>query len=142
MKLTAKTYYALIASVDLTRNYGKGPLRAAHIAEKHNIPTRFLELILNELKSAGVIDSKRGAEGGAFFLTDAPETITVYDLVRAIEGEISIIDCGKVSGQADCMFRDYMGGLQTTIINYFQNTTLKELSDTADYEQGALNYII
>ncbi len=69
MKLTAKTYYALIASVDLTRNYGKGPLRAAHIAEKHNIPTRFLELILNELKSAGVIDSKRGgAEGGAFSL--------------------------------------------------------------------------
>ncbi|PLX67446.1 MAG: hypothetical protein C0603_09335 [Denitrovibrio sp.] len=141
MKLTAKTYYALVASVDLTKNYGKGPLRAASIAEKHNIPTRFLELILNELKSAGVIDSKRGAEGG-FYLTDSPETITVYDLVRAIEGEITIVDCAKVSGQGECMFQEYMGGLQSTIINYFKNTTLKQLADSAKEELGVLNYVI
>jgi len=141
MKLTAKTYYALVASVDLTRNYGQGPLRASGIAEKHNIPTRFLELILNELKGAGVLDSKRGSEGG-FSLTSEPDYITVYDLVRAIEGDITIFDCGKVSGEGECMFQGYMGGLQSTIINYFKNTTLKELSDSADYELGVLNYVI
>jgi len=141
MKFTAKTYYALVACVDLTRNYGHGPLRAAGVAVKHDIPTRFLELILNELKSAGIIDSKRGAEGG-FFLKNDPENISVYDIVRAIEGDINIIDCDKVSGSGECMFKDYMGGLQTAITEYLTNKTLKELSDSAQYELGVLNYVI
>jgi len=141
MKFTAKTYYALVACVDLTRNYGHGPLRAAGIAEKHGTPVRFLELILNELKSAGIIDSKRGSEGG-FYLKDSPEEIRVYDVVRVIEGDIHIIDCDKVTDDGQCMFREYMGGLSAVIENYLKNTNLRELSDSAKHELGVLNYVI
>jgi len=141
MKFTAKTYYALVACVDLTRNFGQGPLRAASIAEKHSIPTRFLELILNELKSAKLISSKRGADGG-FYLSTEPEQVTVHDIVKAIEGDITIVDCDKVSDEGECMFQGYMGGLRAVIIDYLKNTTLKELADSANYELGVINYVI
>ncbi|PLX68394.1 MAG: hypothetical protein C0602_09480 [Denitrovibrio sp.] len=141
MRLTAKTYYALVASVDLTRHYGGAPVRAASIADKHGIPTRFLELILSELVNAGIVSSKRGSDGG-FYLKSDPNEATVYDVVVTIEGGITIFDCGKISETGQCMFTDYMGGLRAAIENYLKNTTLKELSDSAKFELNTLNYVI
>lgn len=141
MRLTAKTYYALVASVDLARHYGGAPLRAASIADKHGIPARFLELILGELVSAGVVGSKRGADGG-FYLKSDPGEATVFDIVSTIEGRITIFDCEKISETGQCMFTEYMGGLRVAIEDYFKNTTLKELSDSARYELNTPNYVI
>lgn len=141
MKFTAKTYYALVASVDLSRHFGGAPLRAGSIADKHGIPSRFLELILGELVSAGFVGSKRGSEGG-FFLKNDPEQITVYDIVTTVEGDITLFDCDKLSDTGQCMFSEYMGGLRAAIISYLKNTNLKELSDSARFELDALNYII
>jgi Rrf2 family protein len=141
MKLTAKCYYGLVACVDLTKGYGDGPIRAANIANKHGIPVRFLELILNELKSVGVVDSKRGADGG-FYLLKRPEELSVLDVVSAIDGEINIFDCGKIKDGGECLFKGYMGGLKAVIEDYLKNTNLKELSDSCGLSTGVLNYSI
>jgi Rrf2 family protein len=129
MKLTAKCYYGLVACVDLTKGYGDGPIRAANIANKHGIPVRFLELILNELKSVGVVDSR-------------PEELSVLDVVSAIDGEINIFDCGKIKDGGECLFKGYMGGLKAVIEDYLKNTNLKELSDSCGLSTGVLNYSI
>ena len=141
MKFTAKTYYALVAASELARHHGGAPQRAGAVAEKYGIPARFLELTLNELVSAGVAGSKRGAEGG-FFLKNNPEEIRVFDIVSAIEGNITIFDCEKLSDSGECMFSEYMGGLRAAIEEYLKNTNLKELSDSAGNGLDALNYVI
>lgn len=140
MKFTAKTYYSLVACTELVSNFGKGPVKAAAIAEKHEIPTRFLEVNLSVLKSAGIVQSKRGAEGG-YYLQQNPDDITILKIVTALEGDISVIDCDKLNESGQCMFGEYMGGLRAVIENYLKNTTLRQLSDSVK-EPGVLNYII
>lgn len=140
MKITAKCYYALIASVVLSRKYDQGPQRASDIAEANDIPHRFLELTLNELRSAGIVDSKRGADGG-FSLKKSPENVCAYDIVKAIDGEISIVDCDKLS-MTDCPLKGYMGGLRAVIIDYLKNATLKELAESWDSDSSVFNYVI
>lgn len=140
MKITAKCYYALIASVELAKQYGKGPLRAAKIAELHAIPVRFLELILNDLRNADIVDSKRGAEGG-FFLKSSPEEIRVYEIYKAIDGELTVVDRDKLNG-GDCMLHKFMHGLRANIFNYLNNTNLKELTEMCGSDEEVINYVI
>lgn len=140
MKITAKCYYALIAAVELARNAGNGPLRASKIAELHGIPVRFLELILNDLRNADIVDSKRGSDGG-FFLKLSPEKIRVYDIYKAIDGELAVVDCDKLNG-GECMLKKYMHGLRATIFNYLNNTNLQELTEMCENDAEAINYII
>ncbi|WP_277656673.1 RrF2 family transcriptional regulator [Seleniivibrio woodruffii] len=140
MKITAKCYYALIASVELAGSYGKGPVRAARIAEIHGIPVRFLELILNDLKSAEIVESKRGVDGG-FSLKSLPAEIRVYDIFKAIDGELIMIDCEKVSA-GECMLKEYMHGLRAVIYDYLHNTTLAELAESCRNGGNGLNYVI
>src|SRR5258708_22905476 len=64
MKLSLRGEYALRALVVLGLNYGKAVVRIQTISEQQNVPKRFLEQILNDLKSAGVVESKRGVAGG------------------------------------------------------------------------------
>src|SRR5260221_12824363 len=64
MKLSLRGEYALRALVVLGLNYGKSVVRIQTISEQQNVPKRFLEQILNDLKSAGVVESKRGVAGG------------------------------------------------------------------------------
>jgi len=140
MKITAKCYYALIAAVELSGSYGKGPVRAAKIAETHGIPVRFLELIFGDLKSAEIVESKRGADGG-FSLKSAPADIRVYDIFKAIDGELVMVDCDKVT-TGECMLKEYMHGLRAVIFNYLNNTTLLELAESCRNDAKILNYII
>lgn len=140
MKITAKCYYAIIASVELARNYGLGPVKASKIAEMHGIPTRFLELILNDLRGCDIVDSRRGADGG-FFLKKTPESIRVYEIYKAIDGEVSMVDTSKLK-EGECMLRKYMRGLSAVIYNYLNNTNLRELTEMCDDDPEAISYVI
>ena len=64
MKLSLRGEYALRALIVLGLNYGDSVVRIHSISEQQNIPKRFLEQILNDLKSAGVVESRRGVAGG------------------------------------------------------------------------------
>jgi Rrf2 family protein len=141
MKFTAKTYYGLVACVELTASYGQGPLRASAIAGKHGIPSRFLELTLGELKNSGLADSKRGSDGG-FFLAADPAQITVYDVIHAIEGDIAVLECDKINSDRECMFSEYMGGLKAAIEYYLKQTTLLELYNSVLKKPDVINYFI
>src|SRR5215471_15101541 len=92
MKLSLRSEYALRALLVLGLNYDQPLLRIRTIAEEQNIPKRFLEQILNELKSAGFVQSKRGVSGG-YRLARRPEQITLAAVMRHIEGALAPVSC-------------------------------------------------
>lgn len=90
MRVTAKVDYAVRAAIELgTAEPGK-PVKGDRIATAQQIPTKFLENILAELKHSGLISSMRGAEGG-YWLARPAKDITVADIIRAVEGPLANI---------------------------------------------------
>ncbi len=86
MKISAKTEYACIAMLELANRYGSGePVRIRKIAERHDVPPRFLVQILLQLKGARLVASTRGAAGG-YHLLRPPESVTLGEVMDVIEG--------------------------------------------------------
>ncbi len=93
MRVSAKTDYALRAAVELAAAAGNGTVKGERLATSQSIPLRFLENILLQLRHAGIVESRRGADGG-YTLARPPEDITLADVIRAIDGPLA-----GVSGQ-------------------------------------------
>ncbi len=85
MNISVKGEYALHAIFDLACCDSGEPVKIAEIAKRQKIPQKFLELILAGLKQGGFVESRRGAEGG-YLLARAPESITVGEVLRFMEG--------------------------------------------------------
>ena len=86
MKISAKTEYACVAVLELASRYGSGePVRIRKIAERHDVPPRFLVQILLQLKGAGLVASTRGAAGG-YHLIKPPEEVSLGQVMDVIEG--------------------------------------------------------
>ena len=86
MKTSAKTEYGCIAMLELAAHYGSGqPVRIRHIAERHDVPPRFLVQILLQLKAAGLVASVRGAAGG-YLLMKPPPDVSLGQVMEAING--------------------------------------------------------
>jgi Rrf2 family protein len=86
MKISAKTEYACIAMMELAFHYGSGePVRIRRIAERHDVPPRFLVQILLQLKGAGLVASVRGAAGG-YQLVKSPHEISLGQIMEVIDG--------------------------------------------------------
>ncbi len=94
MRVSAKTDYALRAAVELAAAWDGGqPVKGERLATSQSIPLRFLENILLQLRHAGIVESRRGAEGG-YKLARPAEEIALADVIRAIDGPLA-----GVSGQ-------------------------------------------
>src|SRR5437773_4494890 len=92
MKLSLRGEYALRALVVLGLNHGESVVRIQTISSQQNIPKRFLEQILNDLKSAGVVESRRGVAGG-YRLARPPEDISLASVIRHLEGALAPVSC-------------------------------------------------
>ena len=90
MRISAKADYAVRATVELAAAEGESPVPAERVATTQGIPLNFLENILGELRTAGVVRSYRGAEGG-YRLAKPPQQITVADIIRAVEGPLATV---------------------------------------------------
>ena len=99
--LSKKAKYGLRALYCLARNYGQGPMLIATLAEQETIPLKFLELILLELKNHGVVDSKKGKNGG-YFLNQPPEQVTLGSVVRIMDGPLAPLPCASETAFRQC----------------------------------------
>ena len=88
MKISQKGLYALQALMMLTRRYSQGAIRIRDIAYEEELPEKFLELILLELKNARIVESVRGAKGG-YQLRRPPSEIRLSEIVRLIDGPLA-----------------------------------------------------
>ena len=87
VRVSAKVDYAVRAALELAAA-GEGPVKGERIAAAQNIPLKFLENILSELRRAGIVGSQRGAEGG-YWLAKAADTVSIADIIRAVEGPLA-----------------------------------------------------
>jgi len=93
MRISAKADYAVRAAIELAAA-GDGPVKGDSIAQAQGIPLRFLENILGDLRHAGIVASRRGAEGGYALARPASE-ITVADVIRAVDGPLASVRGGR-----------------------------------------------
>jgi Rrf2 family protein len=87
VRVSAKVDYAVRAAAELAAAK-EGPIKGERLAESQDIPLQFLEHILLELKHHGIVRARRGAKGG-YWLAKPPDTVTIADVVRAVEGPIA-----------------------------------------------------
>lgn len=90
MRVTAKADYALRAAIQLATAPPGVPVRGEDVARAQDIPRNFLENILTELRRAGLVRSRRGAEGG-YWLARSPDEISLADVLRAVEGPLAAV---------------------------------------------------
>lgn len=100
MRVTAKGEYATQAVLYLALQY-PGVLTIHDIAQRHHIPLKYLEQILAELKRGGVLESRRGVNGG-YTLARAPEQISVGEVLRIVDGAFA---------ESSCIHNEAMGGV-------------------------------
>jgi len=144
MKLSVRGEYALRALLVLSMNYGDQVVRIQTISEQQNIPKKFLEQILNDLKSLGAVESKRGIKGG-YRLARPPENITLASIVRHVEGAIAPVSCVSdrfyerctCPDEATCPIRDVMKEAREAVVRIMERTTLADLRDRARRLQKA-----
>ena len=138
MKLSTRGEYALRALLVLGLDYGPHVVRIQTISEDQKIPKRFLEQILNDLKSAGVVESKRGVAGG-YRLARPPQNITLATVIRHVEGALAPISCvserfyEKCScpDEARCAIRSVMKEARDAVVRVVESVTVAELCERA-----------
>ena len=99
--LSKKTKYAIKALILLARNISNPPMHIAEIAERENIPQKYLGAILGELRNAGLIYSKKGA-GGGYALCKRPEDISLVQVLRLTDGPIAMVSCASINYYHPC----------------------------------------
>jgi len=121
VKLSVKVDYACRVLAQLARHHGEG--RLAHIdelAKTEAVPANYLVQILSELRNGGLITSRRGKQGG-YVLSRPPEKITLYDIVKLIEGDLLELG-GNVEGQSgrrvQQVWRDVRAALEAKTKGY------------------------
>lgn len=153
MKLSTRGEYALRALLVLGLNYGPHVIRIQTISAEQNIPKRFLEQILNDLKSAGLVESKRGIAGG-YRLARPPQDITLAAIIRHIEGALAPVSCVSerfyekctCPDEARCAIRAVMKEARDAVVKVVERVTIAELCERARQLQhepvSALDFII
>ncbi|ADP72781.1 transcriptional regulator, BadM/Rrf2 family [Rhodomicrobium vannielii ATCC 17100] len=136
--LSAKCKYGLKAMVYIARRGDKGPVLIAEIAEAENIPKKFLDVILLELKVNGMLTSKKG-KGGGYQLARRPGKITVADIVRVLGGpnlapvpcvsKLNYRPCTDCRDEQTCVIRSVMLEVRDAIAAVLENVTLEEMSN-------------
>jgi Rrf2 family protein len=88
VRISAKTDYALRAAIELAALGSEDPVKGEALATAQGIPLRFLENILGDLRNAGIVESRRGVDGG-YLLARPPSEIALADVVRAVDGPLA-----------------------------------------------------
>ncbi|MFP5042601.1 RrF2 family transcriptional regulator [Parasediminibacterium sp. JCM 36343] len=135
-----KTQYAFKALMYLAQKDTDGPVLIAEIAEKKNIPLKFLENILLELKKAGILDSKKG-KGGGYFFNQRPSDVRLAKIMRLIEGPIALLPCVSLNFYQKCKNCDERNCGLSTVMKQVRDATLQILENktVADIAQLAIS---
>jgi Rrf2 family protein len=136
MRISKRCQYALRAVFELALRDTNHPVKIHEIADSQNMPPRFLEVILNQLRHAGFVESRRGSEGG-YMLARPAEELTVGEIVQCVQGPILLR--GENSGNkkvesfyGDSAFEQLWENVNSAISQVCDNTTF---ADLIEYEK-------
>ena len=130
MRVSAKTDYAIRAALELAAAPDDKPVKGERIATAQAIPLRFLENILMQLRHAGLVDSRRGADGG-YRLARPAADVTLADVIRAIDGPLAGVSGTRpeslaFEGTAEPM-RDVWIAVRAALRGVLEQVTLAEV---------------
>jgi len=134
LRLTKKTEYGIIAMkyiISRDEQVRGTPVSATEIARKLHIPRGILGKVLQQLAKQGLIDSYQGVTGG-YALAKAPRDITLNEIVNAIEGPVSVVECITDEGE-ECSLLEFCNiqspilAIQQNLTDYFKNISLADL---------------
>jgi len=126
---------------EFARHFGQGPLSLTEVAQKQGLSQAYLEQIAIDLRRAGLLHSKRGAQGG-YYLARAPEAMTAGDVIRALEGSILPIQCVAdqkcvpCSIENGCSARDLWEEVRDRLVETLDSITLADLEQIHDRNQA------
>lgn len=133
--LSRKTKYGIKALAYLAKMESKSPIAIATIADAENIPHKFLEAILLELRKNSILGSRKG-KGGGYYLMQSPEKIRMSAVHRILEGPIAMLPCVSLNfyekcedcGDEDaCSVNRLMVQVRDNTLAILENQTLKDL---------------
>ncbi len=138
MRVSTRGEYGVRAMFDLALHFGSGPIALKTIAERQRISESYLEQLMAALRKAGLVTSKRGAQGG-YELAATPTNVTIGEIIRVLEGPITPLDCletdtgtGPYCQAPDrCVLRSLWKELQDSMTQVLDNTTLEDLRQEA-----------
>lgn len=139
MHFSQKSLYALRAMFELaqSKSKGKGPVRIADVAESQDIPKRFLEGILAELRKGGYVESHRGRDGG-YTIAEGAESSSVGEILRFIEGPFGPVQCicsenyRECQLRGSCVFEGMWRQVRHAMLEVLENTTLLSLMEDGE----------
>jgi Rrf2 family protein len=134
MVFTQKNQYAIRAVFELAKRRDQGPIKINEIAQAQKIPTRFLEIILNQMKHGGLLESKRGFYGG-YILIRSPDEITVGEILRMMDKSSDSLY--RITGmvrddqqfEGSGIFLSMWTKAHKAMIDVLDNTTIQNLLD-------------
>jgi Rrf2 family protein len=130
IRLSTKGRYGVRAMIELAEKYGQGPVLVRSIAERQEISSKYLHALLAALKSAKLVRSVRGS-GGGYSLARAPAEIRLDEILVALEGPLSIVDCVLDAKTCDracrCATRDVWTEVSTAIEDTLSRISLEDL---------------
>src|SRR6478609_5647600 len=129
MRLTTKGRFAVTAMIDVAMHGTKRPVTLAAVSERQRISLSYLEQLFGKLRRHGLVESVRGP-GGGYTLARAADTVSVADVILAVDEPIDATQCGGRENCRDdrrCMTHNLWAGLNAHIFAYLRSITLAEL---------------
>lgn len=134
--ISKKAKYAFKALKVLTEEYGKGPILIASISAKENIPQKFLEAILLDLRNHGLLKSQKG-KGGGYMLRLDPQQVNLAQVLRIIDGPIAptpcvsknfYVRCDDCADEETCVIRPLMVRVRDANLAVYEQVTLQQFA--------------
>jgi Rrf2 family protein len=130
VKVSAKADYAVRAVVELAAS-GDGPVKSERIAQAQEIPLKFLENIMADLRQAGIVGSRRGAEGG-YWLARPADEINLAQVIRAVDGPLANVrghrsEAVEYAGSAERL-RDVWIAVRASLRNVLETVTVADVA--------------
>jgi Rrf2 family protein len=130
MKISTKIRYGARAMLELASHYGEGPIELKEIAKKENISLKYLEQVINSLRTGGLVKAIRGSKGG-YSLAKPPSEICLYDVVETLEGPLNLLECLNDSKACQktpsCVTRDIWMEVSDAISKIFYSVSLEDM---------------
>ena len=135
MRLTSRSRYGTRMLLDIAQHCESGPVRIQDIADRQGVSAKYLEKLIRKLKDVGFIKSKRGPRGGHSLARPTSE-IRIGEVVHALEGDGSLVECRMGKGDCDrlevCLTRRLWSGAADAMYAHLNSITLTDLLADAE----------
>ncbi len=135
MRLSRRSEYGIRALIDLVRHGAESPVALATLAERNNLPPKFLEQIMSTLKHGGIVRTTLGAHGGYAMAAD-PATVSLGRVIRLLDGALAPLPCVSLRyyarcscpDEATCSLRDVMLDVRDSMLDILDRETLADVA--------------